>query len=167
MKEMKYQNKSSRELLHTGTYMNYNFFIMSMGAWVTAYVEVPKSSKLYGKNSSEKEVKNIKVHGGITYVGEHLNIGNKILRNSWFIGWDYAHAEDYIGLDFLSNYGGKKWTTKEVLEDVKNVCRQLKKDKNSMAVEIYLERELAIAELNNKKIKSIILKIKLWLIRRK
>lgn len=36
-----------------------------------------------------------------------------------------------------------------------------------MDKEVYLERRIAIAELNNKKIKALILKIKLWLLRRK
>ena len=33
--------------------------------------------------------------------------------------------------------------------------------------EVYLERRIAIAELNNKWFKALILKIKLWLLRRK
>ena len=36
-----------------------------------------------------------------------------------------------------------------------------------MSEEIYLERKIAIAELNNKWFKALILKIKLWLLRRK
>lgn len=35
-----------------------------------------------------------------------------------------------------------------------------------MRKEIYLERRIAIAELNNKWFKALILKIKLWIIRR-
>lgn len=36
-----------------------------------------------------------------------------------------------------------------------------------MKEETYLERKIAIAELNNKWLKALILKIKLWLLRRK
>lgn len=36
-----------------------------------------------------------------------------------------------------------------------------------MRKEIYLERRIAIAELNNRRFEVIILKIKLWLLRRK
>lgn len=36
-----------------------------------------------------------------------------------------------------------------------------------MRKEIYLERRIAIAELNNKWFKALILKIKLWLLKRK
>ena len=36
-----------------------------------------------------------------------------------------------------------------------------------MSEEAYLERKIALAELNNKWFKALILKIKLWLLRRK
>lgn len=36
-----------------------------------------------------------------------------------------------------------------------------------MKEETYLERKIAIAELNNKWLKALILKIKLWLLKRK
>lgn len=36
-----------------------------------------------------------------------------------------------------------------------------------MSEETYLERKIALAELNNRRFEVIILKIKLWLLRRK
>lgn len=36
-----------------------------------------------------------------------------------------------------------------------------------MRKEIYLERRIAIAELNNRKIEALILKIKLWILKKK
>lgn len=54
----------------------------------------------------------------------------------WFIGWDYAHYGDYLGynmLPFLQQFSehhnkDKKWTTKEIFKDVKEVCYQIQKD---------------------------------------
>ena len=39
--------------------------------------------------------------------------------------------------------------------------------KSGMSEETYLERKIAISELNNRRLETIILKIKLWLLRRK
>ena len=44
-------------------------------------------------------------------------------------GWDYAHWDDYSGYfetAFPLSFGGKKWTTAEILENVKSVIKQLK-----------------------------------------
>ena len=58
---------------------------------------------------------------------------NEKLTNCWFIGWDYAHLGDYYGYDMINmimpeiyRLGGKKWTTMEILQDVRSVCKQLK-----------------------------------------
>ena len=59
-----------------------------------------------------------------------MNIGDEML-NGWFIGWDYAHYNDYCGYDetlpIEFKRGGKKWTTEEIQEEVYFVCRQLRK----------------------------------------
>lgn len=46
---------------------------------------------------------------------------------SWFIGWDYAHYNDYSGL-YLNNdcvlmdeLGLKKWKTSEIINDCKDL----------------------------------------------
>lgn len=120
------QHEEKQELLYQGTYKAYNFYIKNMyGDYPTAYIEIPKKSKLYGLFYGDY-AESIDVHGGITYSKRHLYIGDDIeLKDSWFIGWDYAHAGDYIS--FLPFKGGKKWTTEEILEDVIKVCKKLKK----------------------------------------
>lgn len=134
MKEMEYSKKRKIEVLDTGEYIGYTYYIMNLGTHPTAYVKVP--NKLV-QNFKEYEYSfeiPIEVHGGITYFENHLRISEESEIKGDFVGWDYAHAGDYAGyyVDDLFKFGlgdlfDKKWTTQEILEDVKDVCKQLKK----------------------------------------
>lgn len=71
----------------------------------------------------------IGVHGGITYYGDYLTISADIEIKGNFIGWDYAHFDDYGGyMERLPQdlRFGKKWTTEEIFEEVKEACYQIK-----------------------------------------
>lgn len=117
MEKMIYKNYRTIELLFNGKYRGYNFYIFSLGTHPTAYIEIPKNHCFYGKSWDEID---IYVHGGVTYAEDYLlNI-----KNSWFIGWDYAHWDDYNY--YLNN--GKKWTTKQIYKHVKNAIQQLLKE---------------------------------------
>lgn len=132
-KEMRYSTKEEarvwhlnnkdykRELLGTGEYKGYTFYMLSLGTHPTAYVETPKNHSVYKKEYFD--ICEIDVHGGITYSESYLYLPNEKLENSWFIGWDYDHWDDY---NSMLHHGGKKWTTEEIYEDVKNVIEQLK-----------------------------------------
>lgn len=134
-KQMVYQAERIFEILFEGTYMGYRFYIMNLGTHPTAYVGIPITNKLFGKSYDEiyrMEI-DIDVHGGLTYSRNHLFGGEE---NTWFIGWDYAHAGDYAGfsekypsLSRLSIYD-KKWTTEEIFEDVVRAIEQIKKEEN-------------------------------------
>ena len=129
MKQMIYQSNGKIELLDNGKCMNYNYYILNLGTHPTAYVEIPKNHKYYLKNYNEID---ICVHGGLTYSRNYLRLGNIEISNKWFIGWDYAHFNDFIGYEmnypseFITNR--KKWTTEEIQKDVYNVCKQLHKN---------------------------------------
>lgn len=41
-------------------------------------------------------------------------------KDGYWIGWDYAHYEDYTFL-----WTGRAWTTEEILYEVKQVVNQL------------------------------------------
>lgn len=134
-KQMAYQPDRIFEVLCQGKYEEYQFYIMNLGTHPTAYVEIPITNKLFGKDYFEiyDMETDIDVHGGITYSRNHLFGGEK---NKWFIGWDYAHAGDYAGysekypeLARLSIYD-KKWTTEEIFEDVVNAIQQIMKEEN-------------------------------------
>ena len=124
MIEMIYQKGRKIEFLYYGTYKKYNYFIFNLGTHPTAYIEIPKGNKLYGKDYDEID---LDVHGGLTYSSDTLMF---IKSNSWFIGWDYAHAGDYMGFyEDLNDWNewtlGKKWTTKEIISECKKAINQI------------------------------------------
>ena len=122
MKEMIYEVNSKRELLYNGIYKEHHFYIISYGTHPCCYVEIPYKSKIF--KISYMDIESIDVHGGLTYSSDKLYIGNNtILNNSWFIGWDYAHFDDYVS--FLDSIDGKKWTTAEMIDECKNVINQI------------------------------------------
>lgn len=127
MKQMVYQSSSKIELLDSGICFGYNYYILNLGTHPTAYVEIPKNNKYYFKDYDEID---IDVHGGLTYSKNYLRLGNQKIINGWFIGWDYAHFDDFTGyeLNFPIEFRmcGKKWTTEEIQADVYSVCQQLK-----------------------------------------
>lgn len=133
MKEMVYKNymgngQKVTEILDEGVYKGFHYAIVSYGTHPCAYIEIPKGHKLY--NISDKNgLVNIDCHGGITYVSRTglIRPSNKNHRDGYWVGWDYAHCMDYCyspyNFEFFNE--GKKWTTKEIFEDVKNVIEQL------------------------------------------
>lgn len=130
-KQMEYTSKEKIEILAEGEYKGYQFYVLNFGAYPTAYVEIPKTSKLFNKHYLEYSSMDIdiEVHGGITFSADHLQ---NIRKDTWIIGWDYAHGGDYLGfLDILpddlklSEGMEKKWTTEEILENVFNVIEQV------------------------------------------
>ena len=122
-KQMVYQNKGKIELLYNGIYKGYHFYILNLGSYPTAYVEIPKGNKYYQTHYDDI---NVNVHGGLTYSNSYLITSyNTIMENSWFIGWDYAHCNDYIDIPIKLNADGKKWTTEEIIDDCVYVIDQL------------------------------------------
>ena len=98
MKEMQYQANNKIELLDSGTFKNYNYYILSLGTHPTAYVEIPKGNKIYEKDYKEID---LEVHGGLTYSRDFLWISKEKKLQGWFIGWDYAHYGDYVGYELM------------------------------------------------------------------
>ena len=135
MKEMVYQKDRKTEVLYSGTYKCYDFYIMNLGTHPTAYVDVSNNKLLNGKYYGKID---IDVHFGLTYSADHL-VTDTGLIIGWFIGWDYAHCCDYSGLFPNELQTQKKWTTKEIFEDVKSVieqCINYKEDNNDEWKEI-------------------------------
>lgn len=126
MKEMEYMTKHVRIVLDSGNYRGFNYYILNLGNHPTAYIEVPKSSKYYEKDMYDID---LDVHGGITYSNDHLYISDKKKIEGMFIGWDYAHYGDYAGyeerLPERFRVNGKKWTTSEILKEVKHAIDML------------------------------------------
>lgn len=117
------------DMLDEGIYKGFHYVIVSYGTHPCAYIEIPEGHKLYNA-SNQNEFYDIACHGGITYVSTTglIKPNNENHRDGHWIGWDYAHVCDYIGylpVDFTITKSLKKWTTKEILEEVKDVIEQL------------------------------------------
>ena len=130
MKEMKYQSQFKSEVLDTGFCFGLLYYIMNLGTHPTAYIKIPKGHKLYGK-TDEKSYQEVDVHGGITYINDSITIENNQKIDGWFIGWDYGHYGDYMGIEELVpmefRIGGKKWTTQEIYKELREACYQIQK----------------------------------------
>lgn len=121
MPEMIYSNKHTTEVLLKGEYLGYKWVIISYGTHPCAYVKLPKNSKLI---SLGEEIP-VDCHGGITFISsEGLSQLKTVEKNEgFFIGWDYAHAGDQIGLNQFE--WDKKWTVNEIQEEIRDVVIQL------------------------------------------
>lgn len=138
MRAMKYGESRYRDpiLLEDNYYSDYRYIILNLGTHPTAYVVLPKNNKLFGKNYDELDC--ISVHGGLTYsesylTKEHITNHDNLyyVRDEWVLGWDYAHAYDYMGYyshveQVALSREFRKWKTSEIVEECKNVIRQLK-----------------------------------------
>ena len=138
--EMIYTNhRQYPELIGAGNYKNFNYYIYSLGTHPCAYVDVGNTSL----DHVDYDDINIQCHGGLTYSEETLH---DLDIRSWFIGWDYAHFRDCLGVSF----GGKKWTVKEIEEECKDVIEQVIKitQKQDLILNWYVYKE----NYNTKKI---------------
>ena len=130
MKEMKYQSQFKSEVLDTGFCFGLLYYIMNLGTHPTAYIRIPKGHKLYGK-TDEKIYQEVDVLGVITYINDSITIENNQKIDGWFIGWDYGHYGDYMGIEELVpmefRIGGKKWTTQEIYKELREACYQIQK----------------------------------------
>lgn len=128
--EMKYSANRKLETLAYGFYKGYEFRILNLGPHPTAYVNIPANHPCFGKSYNEiyDYGIDIDVHGGLTYSNQKLRTESDYLVG-WWIGWDYAHYDDYSGFEeTLPNKlqtHGKKWTTLEIFEDVKCAINKL------------------------------------------
>lgn len=124
MKPMIYGAKRIIEVLDEGYFEDYHYCIISFGTHPAAYIELPRWHQYYGK-----EYYNIDIdcHGGLTF---STNNGLQIINSEGFwIGWDYAHFDDYNGFEAIYpeylQTNGKKWATEEILKEIKDVILQL------------------------------------------
>ena len=106
-----------------------------------AYVRIPDNHKWFCLKKERKlhfskrkidvsyEMIKISCHGGLTFSerinGDGEEYPQKFTDGFW-VGWDFAHYGDYVdyGTSFKSE--GVHWTEQMVLEDIKDVIRQIR-----------------------------------------
>ena len=129
MKQMKYTKEFRLYILDKGNYKGYDYAIVSFGTHPCSYVFLPKWNKFYGKDYQEinNYFEDGLCHCGLTFSEWDLHF-NPLSNNCWVVGWDYSHCEDfngsYIGESAFENW--KKWTTEELIEEMKQVIDKLK-----------------------------------------
>lgn len=84
----------------------------------------------------------LKYIDGLTFKDNYLLIENNQEIEGCFIGWDYAHAGDYMGYysDKETWKNEKKWTTQEIYKEVKEVCYQLEQLKENSPADKMFEK---------------------------
>lgn len=129
MKQMIYTpNRNDKgEILATGDYKGFCFYVVSYGTHPYAYVDVSNTS-LANKDYYEND---IDCHGGLTYGRDYLSaIDTERANGKWYIGWDYDHYGDYTSNPYVNMFGvyrecKKRWTTEEIVAECKNVINQI------------------------------------------
>ena len=120
MKEMVYSKMRNVEILDRGMYKDYDYVILSLGTHPCAYVRIPEDHPYYGEDYDNCD---IDCHGGLTYGNSYLRTSYDTQEDGWWIGWDYAHCDDYCG-DMTCDCGVKH-TTKEIQQECFSVIEQL------------------------------------------
>jgi hypothetical protein len=123
MKQMEYGN-GKNEILFCGTYKGKDFVIVNLhGNHPCAYVH--SNIDFY---HSDEECSS-PAHCGFTFYGKLTHWKkydeenyNEEFFNRYFVGWDYGHIGDYM--PFLED--GKKWTTEEIFDNIKQVIDWIK-----------------------------------------
>lgn len=110
--------QKNSEIVKEGEYKGYDFLIRTVfNSHYCAYVRIPEDHKFYGIPYDEID---IDCHGGLTF-SEFTNFAPLNIQKGYWIGWDYAHCDDWT--PYHTN--GKKWTIDEIYEEVKKVIDQL------------------------------------------
>ena len=107
------------ERVADGLYRSFRFYILTMGSHPCAYIDVGHSEFLADE---------INCHGGITYED---NILATVPEKSYFIGWDYAHYNDFLvfndrlAKEYGEPYRAHKYTISEIVKECANVIDQI------------------------------------------
>lgn len=120
LQPMVYSSERETSVLHSGTFMGIKFEILSLGTHPTAYFGIPVTHPLANR---DYDTIPIDVHGGLTYG----RIREEDPDTFWY-GWDYAHAGDYCGyLSSMIFSGDTKYTTEQILTHVYSAIEQFSK----------------------------------------
>ena len=125
LKPMKYGFERTRIVLAHDIIDDIEFYIVSLGTHPCAYVHVPSTNPIAKMSFSWLDLsEKVFCHGGVTWFDSYLPNNERYTDGKW-LGWDYAHAGDYFGNGW-NDTDFKKWTTEEILEEVKSVIAQVK-----------------------------------------
>jgi len=111
-----------RHFVAGGTSYGFDYYVVNHeGSHPCAYVVLPKGHVFNGVPCDDIPVK---CHGGLDYCAYELQ-GVNLEHGEYVIGWHYGHWGDYIAA-YGASADRKMWTTAEILNEVTEVCRQLR-----------------------------------------
>ena len=121
-----FYQKPRYEVVGYGIYKDVKWAIVSIrGSHPCAYIQDMFD---WGKYDNFDDIP-LRVHGGVTFYDNCYF--NKEEENVKYIGWDYAHCDDFIAypeMPSLEDLNCKKWTYDEVKQDVYNAIDQMLKE---------------------------------------
>jgi len=99
------------KILFRDRYKGIEFAVINVGPHPCAYVHIPFGHPLYLKDYRDKAVDKLsyRPHGYFTF-SNALSISG---MEGWWLGWDYAHFNDYTSL--LKRIDGRRWSTAEMI----------------------------------------------------
>lgn len=112
-----YNKNIKNEVIEAGEYLNYQYYIVSYGTHPCCYIKLKRNDIFYKKDYDKI---NLSVHGGLTFSHNYLWCDS---QSAWYIGWDYAHFNDFI-LNGL-NTKGHKWTLEELQHEVRETIEEI------------------------------------------
>lgn len=115
---------------------------MVLTPWGTlnGYVSLPADHPYFRKSYDEIEEDDlVEVHGGLTFSapGGYPSI---LPDNSWYLGFDTAHAGDVIPAFNFKQEGDHRWTEEEVVEETNKLAEQLSKITKNLLVMVRSRR---------------------------
>jgi hypothetical protein len=120
MNQVAYDGKKKKEVVYEEDYKGHHIVIVSHGTHPCAYVSAGKAEAKLPKSYFDFD---ISCHGGVTFYSD-LRYVDKKFGQQIYVGWDYAHLDDYYRFGEIS-FDGKKWTAEEILEEAHRVTDQL------------------------------------------
>lgn len=129
IKEMVYTSKwlrAGEEILAKDLYKGYEYMVVSYGVHPCAYIALTEHQPYY--RAADYDDVRLSCHGGCTFIEwGYTGVYDQTYK---VIGWDYGHYTDFSGSYLITGHPpyapkGKKWTTKEMIQDCKNVIEQL------------------------------------------
>ena len=116
--EMEYGEDANYQVLAEGTYKGHLLAVINRGTHPCCYIRIGdlKSMLAVDENTFLNE---ITFRG--PYVPYHSQRGEPFTaeEDGFWIGWDHAHAGDYVGYWYVPEDGGRKYTTDEMIGECK------------------------------------------------
>ena len=124
-KQMVYTIKVFPHFIATGSYDGFRYYVKNIGTHPCCYVAIPEECSItFSKEHRDLLQDTISCHGGLTYIEKLLwDSENEQYIPGKFIGWDYAHACDYIAGDI--GHDGIKYDTDFLVKECFDVIEQL------------------------------------------